>query len=55
MREIKEKNTGGMGSYSPSRLENKILERKIINKIIKPTLKALKDKSNKFKGFLMLD
>ena len=48
----KGKNTGGMGSYSPSRLENKILERKIINKIIKPTLKALKDKSNKFKGFL---
>ena len=41
-----------MGSYSPSRLENKILEKKIINKIIKPTLKALKDKSNKFKGFL---
>ena len=45
-------NTGGMGSYSPSRLENKILEKKILAKIIQPTLKALKDKNNKFKGFL---
>ena len=45
-------NTGGMGSYSPSRLENKILEKKILAKIIQPTLRALKDKNNKFKGFL---
>ncbi len=45
-------NTGGMGSYSPSRLENKTLERKILEKIIRPTLKALKDKKSKFKGFL---
>jgi len=48
----KGQNTGGMGSYSPSRLENKILEKKIIDNIIKPTLKALKDKNKKFKGFL---
>jgi phosphoribosylamine--glycine ligase len=33
------KNTGGMGAYSPSRLINTHLEKKIINKIIKPTLK----------------
>ena len=45
-------NTGGMGSYSPSRLENKILEKKILAKIIKPTLKALKDRNSRFKGFL---
>ena len=45
-------NTGGMGSYSPSRLENKILEKKVLTKIIQPTLRALKDKNNKFKGFL---
>ena len=45
-------NTGGMGSYSPSRLENKILEKKILAKIIQPTLRALKDKNKKFKGFL---
>jgi len=48
----KGKNTGGMGAYSPSRLFSKNLEKKIIEKIIKPTLKALKDKKNKFKGFL---
>ena len=45
-------NTGGMGAYSPSRLINPILEEKIINKIIKPTIKALKDKSSHYKGFL---
>ena len=48
----KGKNTGGMGAYSPSRLFSKNLEKKIIKKIIKPTLKALKDKKEKFKGFL---
>ena len=37
----KGKNTGGMGAYSPSRLINKKLDQKIIEKIIKPTLKGL--------------
>ena len=45
-------NTGGMGAYSPSRLENHGLDEKILNKIIKPTLKALEDMNTKFKGFL---
>ena len=45
-------NTGGMGAYSPSRLINPILEEKIINKIIKPTIKALKEKGSHYKGFL---
>ena len=45
-------NTGGMGAYSPSRLEDNILDQKILDKIIKPTLKALKDMKTKFKGFL---
>ena len=45
-------NTGGMGAYSPSRLENVNLENKIIKKIIKPTLKALKDMNVSYKGFL---
>ena len=38
----KGKNTGGMGAYSPSRLINEDLEKKILNKIIKPTIDALK-------------
>jgi phosphoribosylamine--glycine ligase len=41
-----------MGAYSPSRLINKDLEDKIINKIIKPTLKGLKDLGTDYKGFL---
>ena len=48
----KGKNTGGMGAYSPSRLENKVLNKKIIDKIIEPTLKALKEGNSTFKGFL---
>jgi len=45
-------NTGGMGAYSPSRLINKVLEEKILNKIIKPTIKALQEKGSYYKGFL---
>jgi phosphoribosylamine---glycine ligase len=46
------KNTGGMGAYSPSRLINSELENKILNKIIKPTLKGLSNLGTKYKGFL---
>ena len=46
------KNTGGMGSYSPSRLINNELDDKIINKIIKPTIKGIKDIGHDYKGFL---
>ena len=45
-------NTGGMGAYSPSRLINQVLEKKILNKIIKPTIKALKEMGSDYKGFL---
>ena len=46
------KNTGGMGAYSPSRLINNDLEKKIINKIIKPTLQGLSKMNIEYKGFL---
>ncbi len=46
------KNTGGMGAYSPSGLINEELEIKIINKIIKPTLKAIREINDEYKGFL---
>ena len=46
------KNTGGMGAYSPSRLINNDLEKKIINKIINPTLKGLTELGCSYKGFL---
>ena len=45
-------NTGGMGAYSPSRLEDNQLDKKILDKIIHPTLKALKNINIHFKGFL---
>ncbi len=45
-------NTGGMGAYSPAPIINKVVEKKIIKKIIKPTLYALKKKGKSYKGFL---
>ena len=48
----KGKNTGGMGAYSPSRLINEEMENKIINKIVKPTLKGLSELGTEYKGFL---
>ncbi len=48
----KGKNTGGMGAYSPSRLESPALNEKILNKIIKPTLDGLKNLNTNFVGFL---
>ena len=46
------KNTGGMGAYSPSRLMNEDLEKKILKKIIEPTLKGVAELGTKYKGFL---
>ena len=46
------KNTGGMGAYSPSRLINEELDRKILSKIIKPTIQGLKEIGTNYKGFL---
>ncbi len=48
----KGKNTGGMGAYSPSRLENINLNKKILDKIIFPTIQGLKKLNIKFEGFL---
>jgi|TARA_B110000211_G_scaffold149893_1_gene170564 phosphoribosylamine--glycine ligase len=45
-------NTGGMGAYSPALIINKSLEKKIIEKIVKPTLLALKKKKKSYRGFL---
>jgi len=41
-----------MGAYSPAPIINRSLEKKIINKIVKPTLLALKKKGKPYKGFL---
>ena len=40
-----------MGAYSPAKIINKNVE-KIISRIVKPTLNALKSKDKHYKGFL---
>ena len=45
-------NTGGMGAYSPAPIISKILEKKIVSKIIVPTLKAIKSRGSSYNGFL---
>ncbi len=45
-------NTGGMGAYSPAPIINKELEEKTINKIIKPTIKAMNDYGSPYIGIL---
>ena len=48
----KGKNTGGMGAYSPSLLLNNEMDKKIMTKIINPTIKGLQDFGCNYKGFL---
>ena len=45
-------NTGGMGAFSPAKIITKNIEKKIIQKIVSPTLKALKQKNKHYTGFL---
>ena len=45
-------NTGGMGVYTPVSIYNKNLEKKIIEKIISPTLKELSKNNITYKGVL---
>tara|TARA_B100000795_G_scaffold191779_1_gene146285 strand:+ start:679 stop:1485 length:807 start_codon:yes stop_codon:yes gene_type:complete len=47
-------NTGGMGAYSPAPIINKNLEKKIINKIVKPTLAALKKKMHTLAFYMLV-
>ena len=45
-------NTGGMGAYSPAPIIKRSLEKKIINRIVKPTLNFFRDKKKFYTGFL---
>ena len=45
-------NTGGMGAYSPSRLNNESLQDKINKKIIEPTMTGLRELNTNYIGFL---
>jgi len=46
------KNTGGMGAYSPSRLFTSELDKKIKERVIKPTLEGIKELGSNYCGFL---
>jgi len=45
-------NTGGMGAYSPAPVVTPEIERKIIDKIMKPVIKGLRKEGIKYKGIL---
>jgi phosphoribosylamine--glycine ligase len=45
-------NTGGMGAYSPAPIFTKEVKQQVDEKIIKPTLKALQDMGEPYKGIL---
>ena len=45
-------NTGGMGAYSPSRIFDEALEKRVMDEILAPTLRGLKADGLDFKGVL---
>tara|TARA_Y100000590_G_scaffold229380_1_gene258720 strand:+ start:1602 stop:2888 length:1287 start_codon:yes stop_codon:yes gene_type:complete len=45
-------NTGGMGAYSPVPFVNQELDKKILNKVILPTVKGLASENIHYRGFL---
>ena len=45
-------NTGGMGSYSPTLLIDEDIERKIIEKVMRPAISGMSSQGMPFKGFL---
>lgn len=47
-------NTGGMGAYSPAPIINKELDKKIIEKIVKPVMYGLEQEGLNYTGFLYI-
>lgn len=45
-------NTGGMGAYSPAPIFDAAMKTKVMERIIEPTVAAMKDKGTPFKGVL---
>ncbi len=45
-------NTGGMGAYSPVSFVDELLEKKIVELIVKPTLKGMVEEGAAYRGFL---
>ncbi len=45
-------NTGGMGAYSPAPIVTPVIHNRIMNEVIHPTIKGMKNDGIKFTGFL---
>ena len=45
-------NTGGMGAYSPAPVVTPVIEERIMNEVIRPTLEGMKADGNPYLGFL---
>lgn len=45
-------NTGGMGAYSPAPVISQIIEKKILQEIIEPTVQGMRDEGLNYCGFL---
>lgn len=45
-------NTGGMGAYSPAPVVTPEIHQRVMDEVIKPTLKGMRDDGNEYTGFL---
>jgi phosphoribosylamine--glycine ligase len=45
-------NTGGMGAYSPAPVVTQEIHRRIMNEVIRPTVRGMAEEGNDFTGFL---
>jgi phosphoribosylamine--glycine ligase len=47
-------NTGGMGAFSPSPLVTPEIEQRVIDEIVEPVLRGMRDEGHPFRGFLYI-
>jgi phosphoribosylamine---glycine ligase len=47
-------NTGGMGAFAPSPLVDDVLERRVIDEIVKPVVAGMAEEGHPFRGFLYI-
>jgi phosphoribosylamine--glycine ligase len=45
-------NTGGMGAYSPAPIVTPKIHQRVMDEVINPTLKGMRDDGNEYTGFL---
>ncbi len=45
-------NTGGMGAYSPAPIVDRVLHTRVINEVIRPTLRGMAAEGRPYRGFL---